>query len=80
MPLGPTPGQASVRRSAKSLADCRGQMLFAGQILAMALVKDRPQDQDHGQFLCRTFELMVKAQYHALDVAYILADKFFLRR
>ena len=54
-------------------------MPFAGQILAVGLVKDRPHDQDYQQFLSSTFTLTVGAQKHALNIAHIIADEFFLR-
>jgi hypothetical protein len=55
------------------------EMPFAGQILAVGLVKDRPESQDYEQFLGSTFTLMVEAQGHALHVAHIIADEFFLK-
>jgi hypothetical protein len=53
-------------------------MPFAGQILAVGLVKDRPQDQDYQQFLSSTLTLTLGAQKHALSIAHVIADKFFL--
>jgi hypothetical protein len=54
-------------------------MPFAGQILAVGLVKDRPADQNYEQFLRSTFTLTVEAQTHALNIAHIIADEFFLK-
>lgn len=55
------------------------EMPFAGQILAVGLVKDRPESQDYEHFLCSTFALMVEAQGHALHVAHTMAEEFFLK-
>lgn len=50
-------------------------MPFAGQIQAVGLVKDWPQDQAYQQFLSRAFTLTVGAQKHALNIAHIIADE-----